>query len=272
MRRLSAIFQLRRDQRGFTLVETLVAMLSATVVVGALYAILIISVDQTSKVTDTVHASQVGRTTMTKIVEELHSACIAAKFVPVKMGTEKVKGTEKEEEEARLLFVNAYSSNAEIGFENALEHEIVWQKSTGLLIQNTYKSNGGTWPEFAYPETHTTTRLGENITQTIIPPEGTKKKEYVPIFRYYKYPTESTKVSSESALDTLQPLELETKGTEKVLNKTELEQAAAVEISFNQAPLDKNIKEDRTVDLKDQVTLAFSAPNAETPIEDKPCE
>ncbi|HEY5262192.1 MAG TPA: hypothetical protein VIJ33_08770, partial [Solirubrobacteraceae bacterium] len=117
------------------------------------------------------------------------------------------------------------------------------------------------------------TRIGENITQTIISAEGTKKKEYVPVFRYYKYPTEATSVSAESALDTLQPLELaETKGTEKLLNKTELEQAAAVEINFNQAPLDKNTKEDRTVDLKDQVTLAFSAPNAETPIEDKPCE
>jgi hypothetical protein len=273
MRRPSTIFQLRGDQRGFTLIETLVAMLSATVVVGALYAILVISVDQTAKITDTVHASQVGRTSMTKIIEELHSACIASKFVPVKAGTEKVKGTEKEEEESKLVFVNAYGSSAEITSEDAWKHEIVWQKSTGLLIQNTYQGNGGTWPEFSYPETHTTTRIGENISQTIIPAEGAKKKEYVPIFRYYKYPTESTGVNSESALDTLQPLELsETKGTEKLLSKTELEQAAAVEISFNQAPLDKNTKEDRTVDLKDQVTLAFSAPNAETPIEDKPCE
>lgn len=276
MTRPQTVLNFHRDERGFTLIETLVAMISATVVVGALYAILIVSVDQTSKVTDTVYATQAGRTTMTKFVDELRSACISSGFVPIKEGVEKEK--EGKEEEARLTFVNAYGSNAEI--TSALKHEIVWEKSTGLLVDKTYSSNGGSSPEFTYPSrntTYTETRLGENISQTEIPETEKEEKEklakkFTPIFQYYKYSTKSTGISSEGALSTLERLPLTTKGTEKLLSGTEPAQAAAVEISFRQAPIDKEATESRTVDFKDLQTLSFSVPNAETPIEDKPCE
>jgi Tfp pilus assembly protein PilV len=71
------------DAAGFMLIETLVAIISATVVTGALFMILIVSLHQTSRITGRVQATELGRDTMTHIVDELHSACIAKEFVPI---------------------------------------------------------------------------------------------------------------------------------------------------------------------------------------------
>jgi Prokaryotic N-terminal methylation motif len=266
MRRPLTSLQLGRDERGFTLIETLVAMFSAVIVVGALYTILDISVQQTAHVTDSVQAAQIGRTSMTKLVDELHSACIAPSFVPV----QETSMEKTNNEESKLIFVNAYGSEAELA--TAYKHEIVWQKSTGLLIDRAYKSTGGTSPEFTWSTTKTETRLGEDIY------EGeTSGKSIIPIFQYYKYKKESSSLGANQAVSTLELLKLETKGTEYKLGKTGAEEAAAVEISFKQAPADKYIGanhqgENRAIELKNQVTLSFSVPNAETPIEAKPCE
>jgi hypothetical protein len=199
---------------------------------------------------------------MTKVVGELHSACIASEFTPIQEGTMETTNNE----EAKLVFINAYSKEAEI--PTAYKHEIVWQKSTGLLVDKTYTSSGGTWPKFTFPTTKTETRLGERISEN-----EPKPKEYEPMFQYYKYNKESSSISSETeGLNTLKLLGLETKGAEKILTAKGAEEAAAIEVNFRQAPVDKYAAEDRTTDLKNLVTLSFSVPNAETPIEAKPCE
>ncbi len=249
------------DEQGFTLIETLVSIISAVVVVGALYAILVVALDQTTRVTDYVQATQVGRTTMTKLVDELHSACISSGFVPIKEGAEKTG-----REEAKLVFVNAYTKEAEIA--TAYKHEIVWEKNTGKLIDRIYTSSGGSWPNFTFPTTKTEVLIGENISEST----NSSTKEAEPVFQYYRYAKKSTGLTSEGALSTLELLKMETKGTGKVLSAKEAEEAAAVEINFKQAPASKYSTESPNVDLKNLVTLSFSVPNAETPIEAKPCE
>src|ERR1700690_1588251 len=87
-----------RDPRGFTLIEVLVAMVTGIIVTGALFAILEVSTRQAARVSEVAQATQVGRTAMTHVVDELHSACLSNGFTPVKPVTTATK----------LVFVNAY--------------------------------------------------------------------------------------------------------------------------------------------------------------------
>src|SRR5271168_4597836 len=116
-----------RDDRGFTLIELLVSMLTATIVVGALFSILTISTGQTALIADRVQANQLGRTAMTRIVDELHSSCLAAGFAPI----------QEKSNETELIFKNAYSEEAVLPNTKAaeeqlksgtgvFEHQIVW--------------------------------------------------------------------------------------------------------------------------------------------------
>jgi Flp pilus assembly pilin Flp len=265
MRNRPARIQFRRDERGFTLIETLVAMFSAVVVVGALYAIMIVALDQTSQVTDMVQTNQVGRTTMTKLVDELNSACISSGFSPIQTGSL------ESSKESKLVFVNAYGREAEIPTSSVKKHEIIWEKGTGLLIDKTYAGTGLEKSEYKFSTTATTVRLGEDIAQRKVVEKGSEKT--IPIFRYYKDSEASPSLSTEGSLSTLEEkIPLSGGNSEKGFTATEAGEAESVEINFSQVPVDKNAKENRTAAFKTQVTLSFSVPNAENPIKAKPCE
>jgi Tfp pilus assembly protein PilW len=256
-----------RDDRGFTLMELLVSMLTATIVVGALFSILTISTGQTTLIADKVQANQLGRTAMTRIIDELHSSCLAAGFAPI----------QEKSNETELIFKNAYSEEAvlsnakeaKVAGTGVFEHQIVWNSSAKTLTDFIYKSTSGEGPEAVLPTpdyssaTHeaanaTPTKgvlLASNVTQT-----GT-----TPIFQYYKYNKES--ISSSSTPDgTLVQI------TAMPLTKIEAPTTASVLVSFRVAPVDGKVEHDQYIDLSNQVTLALSAPDTETPIEDSPCE
>ena len=92
------------DEAGISLVELLVAMVSALVVAAAIMGLLVVSQHQTAILRDVGQATQYGRTAMTRIVDELHSSCIAKEFAPV----------QKESTPSKLILQNAYSKEAEI--------------------------------------------------------------------------------------------------------------------------------------------------------------
>jgi Tfp pilus assembly protein PilV len=263
-----------RDQRGFTLIELLVSMLTAFVVTGALFAILQTSLEQTSLISDKVQANQLGRTAMTKIVDELHSACIAPGFQPIQKGSNGSDLIFKNAFSSEAVVLNAKEAEAKTAGTGIFEHQIVWNSSAKTLTNFTYKSESGEGATAAFPkeidyssatnEAANATpkkgvRLASNVTQT---------EETNPIFKYYKY----NEAYSSGATEGLSTLELIPLSKEHELTEKEAEEAAAVVVSFRQAPVDNKSERDRFIDLSDQVTFAFSVPNAETPIKDAPCE
>ena len=77
-----------RDQRGFTLIEMLVAILTGLIVLFATFAILNVSLSQSSRIADRVSADQRSRIAMEKIVQELHSSCVSINENPILAGSE----------------------------------------------------------------------------------------------------------------------------------------------------------------------------------------
>ncbi|MGA9285851.1 MAG: hypothetical protein WBV85_10465 [Solirubrobacteraceae bacterium] len=238
------------DDRGTTLIELMVAMMAGLIVIGALFAILEVSLRQSTNLVDKVQADQMGRIAMTKIVDELHSACIAPSFAPIQ--------TESGSNE--LIFISSYSSAAEI--TSAEEHKIVYNSAAKTLTDNIYKSEGGSWPNFTYPTSKATSSvlLASNVSVV-------KRATEEGVFTYYKYSGKATE-GSEKPLTTLEYFE--GKGT---LSKGEAAEAASVKVEFNQATPDGNSTSvKRSVNLSSQVTFSFSVPNSETPILDAPCQ
>ncbi|HEY2768810.1 MAG TPA: type II secretion system protein [Solirubrobacteraceae bacterium] len=256
---LTRILDVTRDERGITLIEVLVSLAAGSIICVALVATLTFTTKQQARLSSAVQANQLSRTTMTKIVDELHSACLAPEFTPIQKGS---SGTS-------LSFINAYSEAPVISESKpeAYKQIIEWKESTGKLVNYTYPSNGGNWPKFTFSETATPsggTVLATNVTQN---KSGGKA---VPMFQYYAYTTTSSN-STESALSMLEP-----KALEAPLSEANAAKSAAVLINFKTAVGVKGKEEERpggrTVELSDLVTLAFSAPKSESVTSDGPCQ
>jgi prepilin-type N-terminal cleavage/methylation domain-containing protein len=238
------------DERGFTLIELVVALAAGLIVLLALFSILDVSLRHTTAVQDRVQANQIGRIAMTKVVDELHSACISPSFTPVQQGST----------ETELIFVNGTGGEAVL--EKATEHKIVFTENgkNGKLTDKIYPSNGGSWPKFLFPTTPTSeVLLASNISKTT----------GVPVFSYYKYASasESTEALPLNTIDESSSLA----GIKEKLSEKGASEAAAVKVAFHSETNDRNTL-NSGVDLSAQVTFSFSVPNSETPIHDAPCQ
>jgi len=239
----------RGGEHGFTLIELLVSMLMATIVIGALFEIFIVSLHQTSRITDSVQATQLGRTAITRVVDELHSACIARKFAPV----------QAESSGTKLIFVNAYSKEAVINKTEVYEHEIEWSSATQKMTDTITPASSGEWPKFIFASTPTKTVLGEHIAE-----EGSSN----PIFKYYKYGETYSSGSTEPVSTLIEMTPIPSSG----MTATEAAQVAAVVVSFATKPIDGETTLSRSAEFSNQVTFAFGAPSSEAKIEDGPCQ
>jgi len=248
-------------------------MVTGLIVTFALFAMLEVSTRQATLISDKVQSNQLGRQTMTKVVDELHSACVAREFAPIQSSST----------EDKLVFVNAYSQAANIQSasespsEGVYKHEIVFKagaKGTGTLVDNSYPSTSvSEWPNPTFAGKATSTVLGEHLEPAEVT-EGAKTIKYV--FRYSKYATESDASGAGAASNTLALMPLPSETTE--LGGADATKTVGVTIGFKQQPTDStaNLHEGSAeqhagLELKSQVTLAFSSPDAETPIKDEPC-
>jgi type II secretory pathway pseudopilin PulG len=259
-----------REEGGFSLIELMIAMVTGLIVTGVLFSVLIFSVNETTRLSDVAQANQLGRTTMTHIVDELHSACVTSRFAPI----------QETSTEGKLVFVTGYSEEAEIPSVATVKggvrkEEIEWNAKEEKLWDSSYPGTGESKGEYTFSATPTKVLIGENITQSV-EPSGEKKA--IPIFKYFAYATKASKGSGEVSSALEESKSLATGGT--AIGKTEAAKAASVLISFRTAPIDKknalggnaSAGADRSVDLSSQATLAFSAPNAEATLKAGPCE
>jgi Tfp pilus assembly protein PilW len=240
------------DESGITLVELLVAMASGVLVMGALLGILIISQHQTAVLTDVAQATQAGRTTMTRIVDELHSSCISEGFAPVQSGSNNTK----------LVVVNAYSESAEIPVASTTRLDQIAFEG-GKLVDTTTPASGGAWPTFTFKGAPIVTTLGTGISKSSTLTEG----KTATIFNYYRYDKEPESSSSTGVSGSLEEMTVPVAG----FSEAELKEISAVGVNFVATPRSGLEKVGRSATQSTINTFAFSIPNSEAKIADGPC-
>jgi Tfp pilus assembly protein PilW len=270
-----------RGERGFTLVETLVAMVTGLIVTGALFAILEFSVHQTSRISQVAQASQVSRTAMTHIVDELHSACLSSGFAPVGEASTPSKLVLEDGYSELTEVPGAYTSKGgKTGAqtEGAQKDTIEWEEKKSYLIDNVQLGTGtGENGEYLFGPTKPV-RLAEHVSQAEIV-NAKKEAEKPPVFRYYEFAKAASTGSSEAAatltevpLKAAPPEELKTKGVGTA------GKVVAVQVSFRTAPYTKEVKlgssaeSTTSADLSTLTAFSFSAPDSEATIKGGPCE
>jgi Tfp pilus assembly protein PilW len=76
-----------RDQRGTTMVELLVSISATLIVMMAVVTLTTAVLHHQDRITRRVDATSRARPVMTRIVQELHSACVTSHIVPVRTGS-----------------------------------------------------------------------------------------------------------------------------------------------------------------------------------------
>jgi len=242
------------DESGISLVELLVAMVSALVVMAAIMGLFVVSQHQTAILRDVGQATQYGRTAMTRIVDELHSSCIAKEFAPV----------QKESTASKLILQDAYSKEAEIkSGERTREDIITFSGAKRTLTDEAISSTGGEYPNFTFSGTPLKEIIGSNISET------KRGAASVPVFTYYEYKKTPELDGSSGASTTLKEVaSVPAKG----FSESEARGIAGVGITFTAAPATGLETVGRSVNVNTLVTLAFSAPNTEAEVKDGPCQ
>lgn len=162
-----------REESGFTLIELLVVMLAGTVVMGAIFTMLDVTIRQTSRTFSEVNASQTARMATERIETELHSSCVGYAVYPIQTGSDAND----------LIFLSQWGSassgnTATSATPTPVEHKIVYSPTAKTLTDYTYASTGGSSPNWTFSSTPSKTEiLAENASQ----------RDPTPVFQYFAY-------------------------------------------------------------------------------------
>ncbi len=222
------------DERGTTLVELMVALMTGLVIISALTMVIITTMHGSARVTSRVEATQRARLALVRLMQELHSACVTPEIAPVREGStgtslEFVHQTGSEVQPAPTLSVINYSG--------------------GTLTQSDYSVNGGTAPNWTFDEeTPASTRtLLTDVSP--IPPSGS-------IFSYYRYENGTVAAAPQKT-----PLEA-----------TEAALTVEVEVGIRAEPESTPVQDaGAAVDVTNAATLRLTPPSFNEGSPSKPC-
>lgn len=182
-------------ERGYTIVELMVAMTASLVVLGAIMMIVQVATRHQDRVAEQVAANQRARPTMTRIVDRLHSACVSPGLAPVQAGSTG----------SSLILLSKAGEDV-----SPIPDKYVLTLSGGSLSETVYKGTGGAAPTWTYGSPSAPLQLLDGVSAASLgePPVA------VPLFRYFAYedgevedtplPTTPTGLSAADAARTVQ--------------------------------------------------------------------
>jgi len=154
-----------RDERGTTLVEVTVSTAIGIVVIAALTMVIIATMHGSARVSARVHATQNARIVVARIIEQLHSACLAPKIAPI----------QPESTGTTLRFWRGNPAEGSAAAPDPILTEIVLKE--GTLTQFDYAATQTTQP-WSFSEIPTERRLLTDVSP--VSPSSS-------IFSYYHY-------------------------------------------------------------------------------------
>jgi hypothetical protein len=171
---LRRFHRVRRGEEGYSLPELLVAVFVGTIVLGGLFMLVNFTVRANSRTTSRVAVDQIARPAMQRIVDELNSTCVYPGLAPVQAGSTG----------QQLSMIHATGNAANPA---PVLRRITFNGGTGgnpgTLIDYTYRTNGGTAPNWTFSSSiDQQFRLLNRVFQI-----KTGPTTYTPIFRYYRY-------------------------------------------------------------------------------------
>jgi prepilin-type N-terminal cleavage/methylation domain-containing protein len=173
-RRRRALARLR-SERGFTLIEMLVALAAGMVVMMALGMIELSTSDQTTREFSRIDSTSRAQVAIENLENQLHSACVT-NTTPILAGSTPTT----------LQFVSQYGSGPTV---TPVEDQVTFNSATGRLTEYQYQetgyttdSNGQTVYTFSTTPIVTNGKtLLTNVSQTVIGGVST------PVFQYFAY-------------------------------------------------------------------------------------
>lgn len=224
--------ELIRDQRGTTLTELLVGMAAGMVVLFALTTLVVVTLNSTTRVSARVDATQLARLSLNKVVDQLHSACIAPKAPPIRSGST----------DTELRFVHATGAAA---VPTPVLSVITFSGDT--LIQSDYDWVEGAAPFWVFEETP---------SRTVQLAEGVVALASQPVFSYYGY--------AEGAVSTT-PLPVP-------LSEYDASRTIHVTVAFKSDPKKGRAEDGKPAHIQGGATLRLSASSYNPAAPSLPCQ
>jgi len=219
-----------RSQRGFTLIELIVAMTISTMTVLAVFAILDTTVKQSNAVAGRVNATQRARLTMDTITRQLRSQVCYSPTVPalVSATDDAVK----------------FHMDLSDGSKSIAQHELVFNPTARTLTERV-------WPGQGAPLTFPTRTLNRQLVDGVTRAQAADGT-VIPVFRYYAY---NLATPPRPALRLTTPL-----------SATDLARVAKIEVSFRALPPgNKTGSAAGAVSLQNEVYVRVADPNDPAP-------
>lgn len=154
-----------KDERGTTMAELVVGMAMGSIVMIGLTALIIATLHGNARVDARVEATDNARVAMTRVTEELHSACISPQIAPI-----------REKSSANtLVFWHAAAGQSNEVLPEPVRSSITY--SGGTLTQTDYALTGGASPKWTFATTGTSKKILTNVAPA----------SESGVFTYYRY-------------------------------------------------------------------------------------
>lgn len=228
-----------RDQRGFTVVELLVAISAGIIVLFGIMTVVNASIKNSALITQRVEANQRARPVLQRIMDQLHSSCMAPGIAPVRSGST----------ESSIDFVHATGSSVS---PNPERRVITYNPATLTLSESVYPYASGSAPSWLFGATPTNRQLLTDVGYADLgsPPVAT------PVFQYYGYTNGAI-----SAAPMTPPLDA-----------TEASRTVLVKVSFSVSPRSNGARDaNAALSVSDSALLRFTPAGEDTTQENVPC-